>query len=477
MCPDELVAHYLVWLTRQSRSEWDWARTWGETMLGTRGHNWWVHTFGGFWKAGVFFPELRGFGRFASLVPQWLEYELKLVLEPDGFSIERSGYHYGTVEMFVEQAGIAELNGIEFSAAFKERLAAGKRVRDIVVAPDGGLPHFGDGFAGHRAPEQAEGPVRENDGEPADTCLPDSGYYFIRQDWSRRADWACIDAGAKGAIADSHDHTDVFGFTMYSRGRPILVDNGAGPYGDTPERTWRVGSASHNTATVDGRDHIPMRSEWRWDAVVMPTVEEWISRPEFAYFSGVHEAYCRLERRVTGARRKLFYLRGQYWILIDRFTAEEEDAAHVYEQHFHPGAATVLEADGRAVTGGPGGNLAIVPVPGATGEATVSPNPHPIDGYDNPDHLCYRRETTGHGLMVVVLVPFEGDDAPDVRAELLPVECDERTLSAWEATAVKITLEGREDVYFDQHMHWNLPWRVGGRGGSGRLYHSAVGEE
>ena len=48
---------------------------------------------------------------------------------------------------------------------------------------------------------------------------------------------------------------------------------------------------------------------------------KWHSTPAYAYFSGVHEAYERLALQVSGSRRKVFYLRGEYWILIDRFTA------------------------------------------------------------------------------------------------------------------------------------------------------------
>lgn len=39
------------------------------------------------------------------------------------------------------------------------------------------------------------------------------------------------------------------------------------------------------------------------------------------------------------------------------------------------------------------------------------------------------------------------------------------------------TSDGERDVYFVQHMHWNLPREAGGREGNGRLYHSRRGDQ
>ena len=91
-----------------------------------------------------------------------------------------------------------------------------------------------------------------------------------------------------------------------------------------------------------------------------------------------------------------------------------------------------------------------------------------------PDHLSYTRRGTGMQIFVTLLVPFEDAAVPDVAVRLLEIECDGRVLAPHEATALEITIDGRRDVYFDQHMAWNLPWRVGGHEGEGRLFHSHV---
>ncbi len=517
--PDDALIVLLCWLHAQWAKEWAWARTWEESMLGNSGHNWWLHTFGGCWKAGLFFPEIRDFTQFRAFAPAYLEREMSVLMAPDGFTRERSGYHWGTADMFLSYTKLAELNGITFSSDYYARLQAIANVEWKLTAPDGDLPLVGDTSSGcapgreftrlrwqsaqfgipaakyvaealdpHWQPPYAD--LLPRDGEnllsayrqlpaqaPAstDTCLPESGYYFMRQDWTPKSDWVCLDAGARGSLVTSHDHTAFFHLLLYSQGRPILLDNCSGPYGDEPSRRWRVGSFAHNVATVDGEDHLPIRSEWRWDAMVTPVVDAWISAPDYAYFSGAHEGYGRLAHAVSSSRRKLFYLRGGYWVLIDRFTTSYmvEKAAHRYQQHFHLGPPAELLPEGRVVTRGDGGNLLIVPVPGVNGTAVLEPNPYPLDGYDNPAHLSYTRVSPENDLLVTLLAPFTGA-MPDVQVQLLEIEADGRVLAPWEATALEIVIEGRRDVYVDLHMQWNLPWRVAEFSGETRLFHSRV---
>jgi hypothetical protein len=517
-CPDEVFLPALGWLDAQSRVEWEWARTWNESLLGNSGHNWWLHTFRGFFKAGLFLPEFKRLAQFRSLGAAFFDRECRILLEVDGFTKERSGYHYGTAVMFREFQELAEKFGFPLSPAFRERMRAAAVAEWKVLAPTGDVPHLGDGWSvypEHRELEalrvlavrfqlpEAKFVAEHLDpgwkprfpglllhGEhnlasaydrlsmrpPAelDTALPATGYYFMRQNWTPKADWMSIEAGPTGTIVSSHDHTDIFSIELYSRGRPILVDNGSGPYGNSPERVWRVGSAGHNVAMIDNKDQIPMDAkwpEWRWDNTVTPFVDAWISDARYAYFSGAHEGYRSLPDRVASCRRKIFYLRGEYWILIDRFTPETE-AAHEYQLRFHILSSARLVSAGRLVTTGQGGNLLIVPVAGLDGKAALAPCPFPLEGYIRPDLLTYTRQAKGPQIFVTLLVPFDGQTPPDIGVTSLGIECDARALSQWEATALEISFGGRRDVYFDMHMAWNLPWQTGGIKGEGRLFHS-----
>ena len=524
-CPDRAIVPLLAFLAARFDKEWEWTRTWGETMLGPTGHNWWARQHGGMWKGALLFPELRGTVRFQAFFPKYFERELRILTFPDGFTHECSvSYHIATTDLFLDVVRLAEANGLRFSPAFYERLRRMAAVEWKLVQPDGNYPAFGDCHslepilfrrmrslaamlgipeakhlaetmdAGRKSPlgkmliSDLYYPSVGEDLAPAyrklkarrpatlDTCLPDAGLYVMRQAWTRRADYAAIDATAKGNLVTSHGHGAIFDLMLASRGRTIFVGNGKGPdVGmDEPRRVWRVRSESHTVATVDGQDHLPLRSIYRFANHVLPTVDEWISHERYAYFSGAHEAYERLENKVPGSRRKLFYLRGRYWVLIDRFTvAKPADDVHTYRQHFQLAVPGSLLDDGRVATTGRGGNLLFVPVDGARGTPSLSPCPWPIDGYANPNQLVFTQEhVKGHALFVTVLVPFRSPRVPEVTAKLADVEADGRTVSPWEITGLEITVNGRTDVYVDTHMHWNLPWRCGSCHGTGRLFHS-----
>lgn len=533
--PDEPLVPFFGWLIEQVPAEWTVTRQWSESMLGSSGHNWWLHALVGFWEAGLLFPEFQGFAKFAALAPDYFEHEMRLLMYPDGFTRERSGYHWGTVQHFLEALLLAEANHIRFSSTFHDHARRMGNTLWQMMAPDGDIPRFGDTGAIHepgkgiarlrmaaallRLPEgkavaealmpdlNAPLPTLKpaDHGEtaawqdrvsihgllpaggrnlfaeyrnlprnlpPVDAVLPDAGYYLMRQDWSPQADYAAINAGPVGSVVSSHAHTDLLSFELYSRGRPVLVDNGSGTYGDKTARAWRRSSAGHNVLTIDQQDQLPAQGEWRWERECTPYVNDWRSEPGYAYFSGVHEAYRHLPQPVTAVRRKLFYLRGGYWILIDRVTPQT-DAMHRYDLHFHVMGPARLHPDGRLETQGNGGNLLIVPVAGASGQASLEPCPFPLDGYDNPLHLVYTQTSTQSILFVTVLVPFK-DRRPRVHARLAPVQADDRELSPWEATGLVIEVDGQTDHYLDLHVHWNLPWAIGPCRGSQRLFHSRI---
>ncbi|MHB9024581.1 MAG: heparinase II/III family protein [Armatimonadota bacterium] len=529
-CADIDLLPMLGWLLAKADIEWSEARAWSETTLGTSGHNWWAHTFKGFFLIGLLLPEIQGLERFRVLAEDYFERELSILFTDDGWTKEGSpGYQEFALGSLLGIAHMAELNGIILPERVRERLRTIVDAGWRLLAPDGEFPVFSDfvrasaymGFHGSGLPEshpcmilrrraarfslseakyvaealQPEwrapyGAILPDEGEdmlaayrrlipvaPAgtETSLPGGGFYVMRQDWTPRADYAAIIAGSLGSRVTSHRHADLFSFELYARGRRILVDNWYGPPIEERDndavRMWRVSTAAHNTVTIDGQDQVPITGEFSYGGVTIPTVDDWRSAPDYAYFSGVHEGYLRLPSPVTGARRKLFYLRGGYWILLDRFTAPGE-AEHEYGLHFHLKVPSTLRDDGSVLTTGEGGNLLILPVPGACGTPTLEPNPYPVERYENPDHLCYTHRQQGNILLATLLVPFTGVEPPAVKVRLLDVAGDERIFDPWEVTGLEITVDGRRDIYVDQHMQWNLPWTCGGYTGSGRVFHS-----
>lgn len=515
-CRNDDLVPLFAWLLVQIPHEWARSRTWDELMLGNSGHNWWSHSFHGFWLASLFFPEFKPVQKFAAFYPTYLERELKLLFEPDGWSKEgATGYHQSGARGCLKMAHYAERNNLAIFPFVQERIPVIYAQIWKQLAPDGRIPGFHDdgtnvGLDKLRAFSAKDGNAEAKyaidqlfpDWEPEwngllpllgenlysqykklvprpvppDSVIPDGGYYMMRSAWSPRGDYLAINAGIVGPIVTSHKHMDMFNFVLYSRGRSILADNW---YGDCAEmekepmvRRWRVGGSAHNVATVDNLDQGKIQQVYRYETTILPLIEDWRSEPGYAYFSASHEGYQRLEQPVS-VRRKIFYVRGGYWIMIDRFTARE-DQLHDYQLYFQLDTPAELLDNGRLFTSGDGGNLAIIPAAGIEIEAEKTPNPYPIKGYNNPDVLCYRQNQCASTQFVTLMVPFNNEERPAVELELIPVNCDDRILTPFEATALRIVINGQEDFYFDHHMHWNLAWQAGPHAGTERLWHSSM---
>ena len=517
-CPDDFFIPALCWLLREARHAWAFTQGWHEAMLGTSGHNWWAFELCALWKIGLYFPECLGTTNYRALYPTYLEREVNLSLDADGYSEEQSvSYHWCLVDIVMSTVRVAELNGLPVSPTLRRQLDACARLAQHIIAPDGAAPSFGDHGGGailDRVRETAAllhcpeakyvteqlgaGITAPIDGmmvyprtlgwagsdlapayqavpavPPAlDTALPRAGLYVMRSAWRPDAHYLCMEACPRGAIATSHGHTTLMNFVLHSYGTPVLIDSGAGWETDESGVWWRTGSFSHNVATVDGEHHLPIRSIFRWDQAVTPRVDMWESTPEFTYFSGVHEAYERLPHRVSATRRKIFALRGGYWILLDRFTAAAPDDIHAYTQHFQVNLPCRLEEYGQLVTTGAAGNLLIAPVSSEALIAHLESCPYPQEHYPNPEHLTYTLETPGSGLLVTVLAPFFADQRPTVTARFIPVQNTERTLTPWEATGLEIVINGQRDIYVDFHTHWHTAWTCGEYAGEGRVFHS-----
>lgn len=527
-CPDAALLPLLAAAARQTRHEWRMSRGWDDGMLGTASHNFWVTTFSGVSIVAMCFPELKGLAPLRDLTPTTMERCILLLFREDGFTREQSGYHFGSVQHALRWAHVAEINGIELSQKTRDRLAAAAGAHWKLLAPDGDIPHFGDGYRGVRdvplLPDDLRnmaawfgiGEVKYLDrlrcsdfqppmknmmsmlgrnlwpayealepvAPPLDTALPDTQWYTMRSDWTAGGDWAAIDASPRGKTDTSHSHNALLHLVLYSRGRPVLLDNGAGAYGDNPARRWRQGSAAHNVTTVDDEDHLDQSREWRFNGQANPLVDTWITQPDHAYWAASHEGYARLgdPDRVGYCRRKLFYLRGRYWILIDRFARDwspkPERAHHNYDLHFHLPAPVSLGEGGRAWTtseqDAQAGNLLVVPVPGLSGEAALERCPYPLEGYDNPDHLRYRLSTDEEVVLATLLVPFQGNVPPSVAVEPVDVEIPDGAASPYEITALRIGIDGESHLYVDQHRQWTQAWLADGRRGTARVFHSRV---
>ena len=293
-CADSDLVPLFAWLLTKARKEWSEARAWTETTLGTSGHNWWAHTFLGFFTLGLFFPEFSGVSRFRALGLDYLDREVDILFDEDGWSKEGApGYSLFAAGNLMRWAHMAEMNGLVVREPTRAKLRVMADAGWRLIAPDGGYPVFGDD--GRHVSDPPEGSletaaltdlrrraalyclpeakwvaealspdwtpqygVLSTEGRnllsayrrvptiapPApDTCLRHTGYYVMRQDWTRRADYLALVAGPLGPRVTSHQHADRFGFELYARGRRSGLPSVARSTGPDRSRRAYRGSA------------------------------------------------------------------------------------------------------------------------------------------------------------------------------------------------------------------------------------------
>jgi hypothetical protein len=154
----------------------------------------------------------------------------------------------------------------------------------------------------------------------------------MRDGWTKSANYMLIDCGPLGGLKCGHAHADVLSFDLAVHGRTLLVDPGTYTYtGSKTDRDYFRSSLGHNTLTVDGESSSIPLGPFSWQTVANAKLLEWISNPEFDFFSGTHDGYLRLASPVTH-RRDILFSKGDYWIVVDEI---DSDGTHEYTLPFH----------------------------------------------------------------------------------------------------------------------------------------------
>ncbi len=161
-----------------------------------------------------------------------------------------------------------------------------------------------------------------------------SGYYAMRDGWSKTAQYLSIDAGPFGT---NHQHGDKLSITLSADGAEFIVDPGTSVYNSTkpgPRYDLRFGYL-HNVMTIDGVDP---NAGWDQHYQFDTRANRWITNPRYDFLSSVYD--FRANNLDALAQRSVLYLRGEYWILFDDLMG---NGKHEVESNFQFAIDTELE--------------------------------------------------------------------------------------------------------------------------------------
>lgn len=381
----------------------------------------------GLFYLGTVFPELRAAARWRELGLAILVEELQTQVRPDGVYFEQATYyHRYTTDFYLHLLILARANAVPLGASVPARLGQLLDVLMYLTEPAGGTPLLSDDDGGRLLPLDSRAPADFRDtlavgaacfgrgdlrfvaGAPAEMIVwllgtegvrawdaaepvepaagsirfPDGGYYVMRDGWGARANYLVADCGPHGMMNCGHAHADALAVEVVAGGAPMLVDPGTFTYtGDVQLRDHFRSSLAHNTLSVDGESSSLPNGPFQWAHVARCSEREWIATERFDFFAGTHDGYQRLHDPATH-QRSIFFLKGEYWIVLDRLLAAGEHRTELRFQ-WAPGvrvsgcgeallgrdAATGAQLQ-LAVCGGGDPDHLVAPVSGGHGEIT-----------------------------------------------------------------------------------------------------------
>ncbi|MFD3261057.1 alginate lyase family protein [Paenibacillus lentus] len=361
-----------------------------------RQSNWGFLETNGLFQLALMFPELEEAAAWQQTALQRLANMCKLQVFQDGLQNEQcTMYHHEVLHCLFESLWLGKLNGVEMPEVLHDTLNRMFTASLSFVQPDGHQPMLGDSdstdirdvlsrgavlfgrgdlkrmaydrldyegiwFFGERGYDRFKQLVVQ---EPEFTSilLKDSGYAFMRSDWSPQAQYLVFDGGHMDVIR-AHGHDDLLHVSLFAHGREFLTDPGRFTYMETEDRQYFMESLQHNTLSVDGQTISTYVSSWRWADVARPLDRYWNSGSDFDYVQAGHDGYWRLDQPVHVLRQVLF-VKPDYWIMVDTCRSNGEHE-YTIPFHFAEGIQLTARENGilHAADGQEGPSLSIIPL-------------------------------------------------------------------------------------------------------------------
>jgi hypothetical protein len=308
----------------------------------------------GLFYTGLFLRGCKASKRWIKTGKEILLKQLSRQVLPDGGYMERSiWYHRYTLEIYLHFYLLAKQNdiylpddveaGIERLAEFLMYCSRPDRSFPLIGDDDGGrlilldclkgndlrglfstlavvfkrgdFKHFSQGYKEETfwllGPESKQAYDRIEVHEPLTTSrgFKDTGYFFLRSDWSEDANYMAFDCGPHGGLNSGHAHADLLSFQIVSGKQPIIVDPGT--YAYTGEyRDYFRGSDSHSIIKIDGFYPAITCAPFHWKLTPEHELIEWISDNKYDYVSGCMkgDGNCKHVREVFFIKPDIFFI-------------------------------------------------------------------------------------------------------------------------------------------------------------------------
>ncbi len=379
-------------------------------------------------KLALDFPEFKDQRAWLQFGKDGFEKNVLRDIHPDGKEKEDApGYICMAFAGMLSTLKTLDAAGISVDPAVVRRMDLVQDFLGAITQPNGIMPAIGDcrGTHPYILPESAEYFGRDDiryilsrgkEGAPparASVWFPDGAWAVMRSPFEAPGE-AYEDARhlVLKASHASHGHRDYLSLTLYAYGRPLLIDPGIKSY-EREEGARYVQTAYHNTVCVDGANQPP----------VWGSIDRWVSSGGMDFLAASYNGY-----EGVSHRRSIVFVKPGYWVLSDIVTGEGSRTCD-QNWHFNEDAGLLEDAAAKSVRTSyrEGGNLLMLP---ASVEG-LDPQPKKFfiargggavaAGTGEVESTGWRYSRSGKlpALFDLVLYPFRGAAAPDVRVRLL----------------------------------------------------------
>ena len=166
-------------------------------------------------------------------------------------------------------------------------------------------------------------------------ALSDSGNYYLRSGYEKRANLLHFHCGTMGA---SHGHFDKLHFDLVMDGRDVLVDSGRFSYMFSNGRVDFKGGRAHNTIIVNGTDLGVCKDSWEYEKLGLPLNRGIALRRDSELVYGGHLGFMDMGVYVN---RKIIYIRPDIYVIADEIYGSSEMSCEAFYHFSEKGTITV----------------------------------------------------------------------------------------------------------------------------------------
>lgn len=336
------------------------------------GGNWITMEMCGLGIAGVCWPEFKDSSDWLDHGIDKMAVQISKQVYPDGAQKElTSHYHLASLQdgfqLFADYAGHSQK---KVPAEYNQQLEQMWNYLAYTMRPDGsGLLNSDSDrdFNKNLILEYAENLKRPDwqwiasngnhgkapKGEPSIVFLW-AGQLIMRNSYAADAHWAFFDFGPLGI--GGHFHHDNLHISVAAFGRDLLVDSGRYAYRLSPERSYVVSTAAHNTILIDGQGQKQCERESK-----ASMKDQVIISKKYDYARGIFDSgYGDIEGQVTHTRA-VIYLKNNCWVVVDKIDIDRPRNIQAF-WHWSPDCTVINETGSSVSIDSNKGNLRIVPI-------------------------------------------------------------------------------------------------------------------